>query len=75
VNILARAWQTWLRVGQKIGDFIARIVLSLFYFTVLVPFALIVRLFGDPLDIKPGHSAWVARSTPEPTIEVCRRQF
>ena len=74
MSILARAWQAWKRIGQMIGDFVARIVLTLFYFTILVPFATIVRLFGDPLDIKSGRSTWVSRSSPEPTIDVSRRQ-
>jgi hypothetical protein len=61
--VLRRIWTTWKRVGQFIGDTIARVVLTIFYFTVFVPFGLGVRLFGDPLGIrgKPG-AAWLERS-------------
>ena len=51
-EILNRAWNTWKRVGQAIGDFIARIVLTIFYFSLLLPFGIGVRLFSDPLNLR-----------------------
>jgi hypothetical protein len=55
---LRRLWAGWKRVGRKIGDFQARVLLTLFYFVILAPFALGVRLLADPLGLKhPG--GWV----------------
>ena len=70
-------WQKWKKYGQLIGDFIARIILSLFYFTLFVPFALGLRLFGDPLGAKnnPDESLWLDREIDDITIETARRQF
>ena len=51
---LASAWQGWKRTAKKIGDVQARILLTLFYLTVLAPFALAVRVATDPLGIKVG---------------------
>ena len=52
---LRRLWQGWKRVGKKIGDFQARLLLTVFYFVILAPFALGVRLWADPLGLKrPG---------------------
>ncbi len=45
-------WEWWKRVARKIGDFQARVILTIFYFIVLGPFALAVRLGSDPLAIK-----------------------
>jgi hypothetical protein len=45
-------WKWWKRVARKIGDFQARIILTIFYFIILGPFALAVRLWSDPLAIK-----------------------
>jgi hypothetical protein len=45
-------WEGWKRVARKIGDVQARIILTLFYFIVIGPFALPIRWWGDPLTIK-----------------------
>jgi hypothetical protein len=69
-----RVWHAWKRIGQAIGDFIARIVLSVFYFTVFAPFGLAVRLFADPLDFKhKAGSAWLQRSTNNLSLEDSRK--
>lgn len=73
--MLKKFWSTWKKVGQWIGDTLARVVLTLFYFTVFLPFGLGVRLFGDPLTIKNRPSAfWIARKTHDLTMEDVRRQ-
>lgn len=74
MSILRKAWYTWKRIGQFIGDLIGRLVLTLFYFTLFVPFGLGVRLRGDPLGIKPGHRArWLDRATRDCAIDDARR--
>jgi hypothetical protein len=74
MSALRRLWHTWKRVGQAIGDFIARVILVLFYFTIYLPFGLIVRFAWDPLRMKPVHRAqWLARTTTDHTLEDARR--
>lgn len=72
-----RIWEAWKRVGQFIGDLIARVILSVFYFTLFAPFGLGVRLFGDRLDVKTKTkpSWWTEKKLPEPALEEARRQF
>ena len=54
-----RLWEWWKRVARKIGDFNARVILTLFYFLLLMPFALLLKLFTDPLEIKKNaHKGW-----------------
>jgi hypothetical protein len=70
-------WEGWKRFGRRIGDLQARMFLTLFYFLLITPFALIVRFASDPLALKPGTSkGWRARipgfGTP---LERARRQF
>lgn len=50
---LRAIWYAWKRVARKIGDFQARVLLLLFYFVFLTPFALGLRWWSDPLSIKP----------------------
>jgi hypothetical protein len=51
---LRRVWQGWERVARAVGDVQARALLTLFYFVILGPFALVVRWGSDPLAIKAG---------------------
>ena len=72
-----RLWQGWKRVARKIGDFNARVILTIFYFILLMPFALLVRLFTDPLEIKKkAHKGWHPREQKDdiPLLERAERQ-
>ncbi len=73
--MLRRIWEGWKAIGRLIGNLVARIVLTLFYFTVFVPFGLGSRLFGDHLGIKSSPARyWRDRETAEGSIESSRRQ-
>lgn len=65
------------RIGKKIGDFQARVLLTVFYFVLIAPFALVVRWASDPLALKPASPrGWRPRSAaPPPAVETARRQF
>lgn len=75
-SMLSRIWAAWKRFGQAIGNFVARIVLTIFYYTIFVPFGLITSMFQDPLDIKGDYkqkSGWVARESGDKTLEEAQR--
>ncbi len=72
---LSRVWEGWKRFGQIMGDFIGRIVLTIFYFTIFMPFGLGVRIFGDRLDAKGWQRpTWTDRQTGDLTIKDTWRQ-
>ena len=49
----------WRRVGHALGWVNTRILLSLFFFLVLLPAGVIARLAGkDPLDMRGQGSTW-----------------
>ena len=76
MNTLSRIWQAWKRIAQVIGDFIGRIVLTVFYFTIFMPFGLGMRLFSDPLMIKLKiNKHWLERTTRDLSLEDVRRQY
>jgi len=76
MEVLRKVWQAWKRFGQFIGDLIGRLVLTVFYFTLFMPFALGVRLFKDPLAIRPFHRPkWLERRTHDLTLMDSRRLF
>ncbi len=72
--LLRRVWEGWKRLGRKIGDFQARVLLTLFYFVILAPFAVVVRCTADPLGLKRG-GGWHPVGREADPLERARRQF
>jgi hypothetical protein len=69
-------WQGWKAFGHVLGNLVARVVLTVFYFTVFVPFALGVKLFSDPLHLKSTATRlWQTRTTGDQTLEEVLRQY
>lgn len=73
--VFARSWQSWLRLGRWLGDQVARIALTVSYFTVALPFGLLVSLTQDPLDLRSRRANWRERRPDEPSLERARRLF
>jgi hypothetical protein len=73
--MIKKAWNLWRRFGELLGNLIARVLLSLFYFTLFAPFAIGLRLLGDPLQIRRGQGpAWLARQALPDDLSAARRQ-
>lgn len=74
---MRRLWDWWKRVARRLGDLQARLVLALFYFTVLTPFALALRWLADPLAIKKrSPSGWRVKGSPSADpLRWAERQF
>lgn len=70
-----RAWNAWLRIAAIIGDFQARVILSLFYFIIVLPFGLLVRIFADPLGVKGQRpTTWTPFTNRTQTLDQAARQ-
>lgn len=76
LTYLKKAWALWKRFGQFIGDFAGRVVLTVLYFTIVLPFGLGVRFFSDPLVLKrvEADSFWHARPELGDSLEEAHRQ-
>ena len=76
-NPLTRLWEGWKDFAADMGNYQSRILLAFFYFLVVTPFGLLVRLLSDPLRIKPSavNSFWVGRSEVSTELDEARRQF
>ena len=74
---LSTLWQRWKALAHRIGDFQARVVLTIFFFAVFGLFALGVKILSDPLRLRPGSgSDWLERRIPrgDPRAQA-RRQY
>ena len=76
-SAIGRLWELWKRVGKRIGDFQARVLLSFFYYIVFSTFAIAVRWVSDPLAIKDGApKGWqLTRGEEASPTERATRQF
>lgn len=77
---LAGAWATWRDLATHIGDFQARLLLTLLYFSWLAPFGLLVRVFSDPLDRRGADqpfaaTGWKKRAASGRDVRALRSQF
>jgi hypothetical protein len=74
---MRKLWDRWKRLGRKLGDFQARLLLSFFYFVVIAPFSLLLRFGSDPLSLKPTTTrGWIVRDEVKETpLERASKQF
>ena len=75
MSLLKQIWKKWRAFGRVVGDAAARVFMTVFYFTVTVPFGIGVRLFADPLRLKSTGARWLARENKQATIEDARRLY
>lgn len=75
--MLKTLWSRWKHFAQKVGDFQARLILTVIYFLILGPFGLVVGFLRDPLKVKhaPQTSIWVQRESEDAGLESAMRQF
>src|SRR5438477_5047028 len=74
-SLLRRLWEGWKRVGRKIGDFQARVLLTLIYAIFVLPFGLVVTLLGDPLRIRRARQHWQEHPDDKVDLRWAHRQW
>ena len=72
-TFIKRLWRGWQRVARAIGNLFSRIVTTLAYIVVIPIFALGVKLFADPLGLKPRPARWTPLPPVPPDLEEARR--
>jgi len=61
--ILTLLWQRWKAIGHRIATVQSRVLLFVFYYLVLAPFAIGLKLWSDPLGLRPATApGWKERS-------------
>jgi hypothetical protein len=62
-------------ISVAIGNVVARVILTVMYFTLLPLFAVWTRLRVDPLRLKPKETAWLPRADSPEDLDSARRQY
>lgn len=73
----SHGWSRWRELSQKAADVQARVLLTVFYFTVMLPFGVVFGLFKDPLRVKhrPSGTYWIERKPVSESLADAQRQF
>lgn len=71
--MLKRLWQAWKELAHRIGNFQARVILTVFY-ALLAPFGLGTRLFSDPLRLKHLPTQWQEHNGDARDMQAAMRQ-
>lgn len=76
LGFMRAAWERWKKIARAIGVVQTRIIMVLFYFVLVFPLGLVMRLRGDPLRLRPtSGSNWTPHRQEEQSLETARRQF
>ena len=67
-------WKAWTRIAHIIGNFQARVLLTILYVVLVLPFGVIVRLFADPLRIKKRPENWLAETAEAYDMQWAQKQ-
>ena len=71
---LKKLWAAWKRIAHRIGDFQARVLLTLIYALLVLPFGLGTRLFADSLKTKKRSAKWIDHPHDVIDLEWAHRQ-
>jgi hypothetical protein len=66
-------WVVWKRIAHRVGNFQARVILTLIY-AGIVPFGLIVGYFFDPLNTKKRPASWLDHPQETTDLDWAHRQ-
>jgi hypothetical protein len=72
--MLKRVWQAWKRVAHTVGTFQARVLLTIFYAVLVLPFGIFARLFSDSLRIKRRPTQWLEHPSESHDLRWAKRQ-
>ncbi len=71
---LKNLWQGWKKIAHAIGNLQARILLTILYSVLILPFGLAVRAFSDSLRTKHRPDRWLDHPPIPNALDEARRQ-
>ena len=75
-DLMRVLWGGWKAVATRIGHFQTRVILSLFYYVLMLPVAVGMRLFRDPLQLnrETAGTRWTTRDHVTLSLKEATRQ-
>jgi hypothetical protein len=69
-----KLWEGWKKFGHALGNFQARVLLTVIYAVLIMPFGLLVRFFADSLHSKKRPERWFDHPPVANDLNEARRQ-
>jgi len=73
-SLRSKLWEGWKKFGHALGNFQARVLLTVIYSILILPFGLLVRLFSDSLHTKKRPEKWFDHPPMPNDMNEARRQ-
>lgn len=73
-DLFRLAWDRFGVIASVIADVQSWLIVTVFYYTILVPFGLAARFMSDPLRMKEPESGWLEREPVPQDIDSARGQ-
>jgi hypothetical protein len=72
-----RVWDGWKAFATDMGNYQGRMFFAFFYFIIVMPFGVGLRLFADPFKMKPEgkNTFWLERTPISRELKDAREQF
>ena len=71
---VAFVWRVWPGFARGYGNFQARLLLTIIYAVLVLPFGILIRLFADPLRIKKPPTHWLDHPIEATDMSWAKRQ-
>ena len=69
-----KLWEGWKKFGHALGNFQARVLLTVIYAILILPFGLLVRFLADSLHTKKRPEQWLDHPPMPNEMSEARRQ-
>jgi hypothetical protein len=74
-----RFFRLWMKLAEGMGWVMTRVILTVFFFLILTPFGLVMRLLGKPTLDTAWHdgktSYWIDKEPVEPSIDRYAKRY
>ena len=69
-------WEHWKKIARAVGVVQTKVLMVLFYFFLVLPVGLVMRVRADPLHLRPRAGGnWLPHRVETPSLDNVRRQF
>ncbi len=76
-SVSGRIWNRWKYFARQMGNFQSRMILGFFYFLIVTPFAVVLKIFSNPLQFRSFNNKpdWLKKDPSEDNMERARERF
>ena len=70
-----RAWSRWTGFARVVADVQIVILLTLVYWGLIMPMAIVFKPLSDPLGLRRRRGRWITRDPQDDVLDTMRNQY